>query len=212
MISPLDHHLLRAYLDGEMDAETAQAFEVRMIERPELAEFVDADSALGIGLRAGEKPASSGATVVALPAAPAAPPVRRAARVVPFLAAAAVLLAVGVGVGRLQQPPRPDAAALVPATIVNIGAMRSAEPDARKFRVPATGSVILAVPVATGDKCPAHVRISQGNVVLTTDATLDHERFANVVTDASLLSPGQAVIEASCIGQQPDRYTVEFVR
>ena len=72
MISALDNHLLRAYLDGEMDEAAVEAFEILMIERPELAELVDADTALRLGLA----PQEAASPV----RPPAAAPFRRARR------------------------------------------------------------------------------------------------------------------------------------
>ncbi|WP_257386597.1 hypothetical protein, partial [Tahibacter caeni] len=71
MISALDNHLLRAYLDGEMDESAAEAFEILMIERPELAEFVDADTALRLGLAEAPPAASAAPAPSAAPSPPA---------------------------------------------------------------------------------------------------------------------------------------------
>ena len=49
-MNALDEHLLRAYLDRELDADASEAFEVLMLERPDLAAAVDADTALMMGL------------------------------------------------------------------------------------------------------------------------------------------------------------------
>lgn len=50
VMNPLEGFLLKAYLDGELDNEAAEAIELLLIERPDIAELVDADSALRIGL------------------------------------------------------------------------------------------------------------------------------------------------------------------
>ena len=49
-MSPLDQFLLDAYLDGEMDAATSEAFEHLILTRPDLAEQVDADTSLRMAL------------------------------------------------------------------------------------------------------------------------------------------------------------------
>jgi hypothetical protein len=213
MIEPLDHYLLRAYLDGEMDEATAQAFEIRLIERPDLAELVDADFALGAGLRAAgvgdAKPAPVANGVVALPARRAARPLAQAG---PWLAAAGVALAVGLGAGRMLRPELPQPPALVAATLVQVDKNRSAPGGAIEARIPASGSVVLLVPVAAVDACPVRVEIRQGAGTLAADATTDSFGYANLVVDAARLMPGPAEIEVGCVGGKPAKYAMTFVR
>lgn len=219
MSEPLDNFLVRAYLGGEMDEETAQAFEIRMIEEPDLAELVDADYALGAGLKlAGigvPAPVAAPVTadVVALPAQPRSTHARRIGRVVPWLAAAGVVLATGIGVGRMAQPPR---AAFEPATLVNVDKTRGPVGtigEGMTAAVPASGWAVLFVPVATEKKsCLTRVQIDQNGTVLTAETKMDVSKFANFVVDASRLSPGSAVVSVGCVGDAPVTYAMTFRR
>jgi hypothetical protein len=177
MISALDNHLLRAYLGGEMDEAAAEAFEILMIERPELAELVDADTALRLGLAsdaaaAHAVPAAGTATVVTLPR----PARARTLQWVPLLAAASVMLAVGLGLGRLWSPQPAD---LVQTTLLSVDRMRSSVSVVPKLRLPANGQIVLSVPVAADPGCTRTVRILQSGVVLQAQATPDDFGFAN---------------------------------
>ena len=49
-MSPLENYLLQAYLDGALDESEESAFELLLLERPDLAELVEADCALRMGL------------------------------------------------------------------------------------------------------------------------------------------------------------------
>ena len=229
MTEPLDQYLLRAYLDGEMDEATAQAFEIRMIERPDLAELVDADYALGAGLRdalardagtaapgdaaaPGDTAASAeppAAEVIALPPAKPARAARPLARAVPWLAAAGVAFAVGLGAGRVLEPGR---AALEPAALAYIDKVRSAPGRVTEVALPADGKVVLFVPVATAQPCRARVDVRQGARTLGAEATTDAQRYANFVVDASLLAPGDAEVAVGCAGQPAATYAVRFTR
>lgn len=212
MTEPLDQFLLRAYLDGEMDDAAVQAFEIRLIERPDLAELVEADFALGLGLAAvdmerGEAPRS--ADVVPLPAArPAARP-RPLARAVPWLAAAGVAFAVGLGTARLLEPAMPG---LGSAALVYIDKVRSAPGATIEARVPATGTVVLLVPVASASRCAVRVEVRQGDVVLAGETTSDDLGYANLVADASRLVPGDAAVKVGCVGEPQATYAMKLVR
>lgn len=225
MTEPLDHYLLRAYLDGEMDEATAQAFEVRLIERPDLAELVDADFALGAGLKAAgvslaeAKPVPTANGVVALQPRRAARPLSQAG---PWLAAAGVALVVGLGAGRLLQPepavpvPPVPPAPLVAATLVPLIDKNRSMPGAVvEKRIPETGAVVLSVPVVPvvpGEKCQARVEIRQGDQTLTLEATTDRHSVISFVVDASRLATGPAEIVGGCVGGKPAKYATMFVR
>ncbi len=226
MISPLDNHLLRAYLDGEMDEATAEAFEVLMIERPELAEQVDADTALRMGLReAGAQPvvaASVAPPVVAsIPAASVTTPTADAPtmtthrshqprrRLIPLAAAASLLLAAGVGLGRLWLPQPAD---LVSTTLLSVDRMRSSVTAVPKLRLPASGQIVLSVPVAAKPGCAPRVRIVQPGTTLQTAVTPDEYGFANLSLDAKRLAVGTTDIAVDCDATQLALYQVEFVR
>ncbi len=226
MISALDNHLLRAYLDGDMDEATAEAFEVLMIERPELAEQVDADTALRMGLReAGALPVaaafvatpttvSTASPSVEEPAATASPgttrrPQRPRRRLIPLLAAASLLLAAGIGLGRLWLPQPAD---LVSTTLLSVDRMRGSVTDVPKLRLPASGQIVLSVPVAARPGCTPRVRIVQPGATLQTTVTPDEYGFANLSLDATRLALGKTDIAVDCDATQLALYQVEFVR
>ncbi|HSX63058.1 MAG TPA: hypothetical protein VLF18_22960 [Tahibacter sp.] len=213
MISALDNHLLRAYLDGGMDEAAAEAFEILMIERPELAELVDADTALRMGLAPQEvaasasspvAPAAAASTVVPLPARPS-----RTTAWAPLLAAASVMLAVGIGLGRQWSPQAPD---LVPTTLLSVDRMRSSISDVPKLRLPADGQIVLSVPVASAPGCTPTVSIRQSDTVLAARATPDDFGFANLGLAATRLAPGKAEVTVDCDGRERVSYPVEFTR
>ncbi|WP_313913549.1 hypothetical protein [Tahibacter sp.] len=227
MISALDNHLLRAYLDGEMDEATAEAFEVLMIERPELAEQVDADTALRLGLQeAGALPVAAASVALPTTAATAARtgdvgptaivppgPVRRPQRprrrLIPLLAAASLLLAAGVGLGRLWLPRPAD---LVSTTLLSVDRMRGSVTDVPKLRLPASGQIVLSVPVAARPGCTPRVRIVQPGATLQATVTPDEYGFANLSLDAKRLALGKTEVAVQCDGTDLALYNVEFVR
>jgi len=225
MISALDNHLLRAYLDGEMDEATAEAFEVLMIERPQLAELVDADTALQMGLKealatptavsvampttASTASASADAPAATAPPEPARQPHRPRRRLIPLLAAASLLLAAGVGLGRLWLPQPPD---LVSTTLLSVDRMRGSVTDVPKLRLPTSGQIVLSVPVAARPGCAPRVRIVQPGATLQTTVTPDEYGFANLSLDATRLALGKTDIVVDCDTTQLALYQVEFVR
>lgn len=217
MISALDNHLLRAYLDGEMDAAAADAFEVLLIERPELAELVDADTALRMALSA----ASEAAAPVVPSRADAAPggmaaaantrarSNRRRSRALTSLVAASVLVAGGIGIGRWLADHAP--AAIGSATLVSVDRLRSTIAQTQQLRVPAQGSLVLSVPVADSG-CDSQVQIRQAGATLEARAQPDAYGFANLVLDAARLPSGKADIVVLCGQNEAARYTVEITR
>lgn len=225
MISALDNHLLRAYLDGEMDEAAAEAFEILMIERPELAELVDADTALHLGLAkvpaqvsaampapapvatsAPEPATPVGAPIVALPA----PAARRPALAwAPLLAAASIALAVGVVAGRFWAPMP---GTLVPTTLLSVDRMRSSVNAVPVLRLPAGGQVVLSVPVAADPGCVPLVRIRQGADALEAQVSPDELGFVNLSLAAARLAPGKAEVMVDCGSRPRVVYPVEFVR
>lgn len=226
MISALDNYLLRAYLDGEMDEATADAFEVLMIERSELAEQVDADTALRLGLQnAGKQPVAAApiaaptalpavstndtAPTASLPIGPARRPHRPRRRLIPLLAAASLLLAAGMGLGRLWLPQPAD---LVSTTLLSVDRMRGSVTDVPKLRLPASGQIVLSVPVAPRPGCTPRIRIAQPGTALQTAVTPDEYGFANLSLDAARLAPGKTDIAVDCDTTQLALYQVEFVR
>jgi len=217
MTSPLDHYLLRAYLDGEMDETAAEAFEVLLMARPDLAALVEADAALAIGLRAagsqsGLGPAtednggngkSTGAGVTPLRKRPRAPLGR-------WLAAAGVMLAFGMGIGRWL-PHASDP--MTPATLVYVDKLRSSVTTTPRLRLPSEGAAVLMIPVASTDACASHrVRIVQGSLDQSAEVNPDEFGYANLVVDASRLRDGQAQVHVLCGDAPAAEYPVEFFR
>jgi hypothetical protein len=49
-MNALESALMQSYLDGELDAEASEAFEILVLQREDLAEIVEADTVLKIGL------------------------------------------------------------------------------------------------------------------------------------------------------------------
>ena len=207
MIPALNNPLLRVYLDGEMDDAAAEAFEVLMIERPELAECVDADTALRLGL-AGAAPAARPEPAVDAVVRPL--PLRRPAPAwIPLAAAACTALAIGLVLGRSWSPAP---AALAPTTLLSVDRLRSSVAAAPTLRLPAGGLVVLSVPAVVDAGCTPAVRIVQGGNALQTNVAPDDSGFASVSLDAMRLAPGPAEVGVACDGRQLAVYPVEFVR
>lgn len=251
MITALDKCLLRAYLDNSMDEAEAEAFELLLIERPELAELVIADVALDLGLKAeadsgllppalhraaADSPAApqdaapqdaapQAATVVALRTGQPAPPEsaqtgaahrefrppRRGRRrsVAPYLAAAAILLAVGLGVGRQLQPGQP----MLSATEVAVAdTLRGS--GLRQVRLPASGALTLSVPVLLTQECapPLLLRLVQDSRHWEIEPNKPVDDYVHVRIDAARLRPGAAEIQLSCAGKPLQTTGVAFTR
>ncbi len=134
-MTALDHYLLRAYLDGELDAAASEAFELLLLERPDLAEMVDADSALRLGLASAAKAAGGSAADPAAGAGANVVPLHRPARWAPLAMAASLLLAVGVGGGWLLRVPPQVAGG---AQLLYVDKTRSGDAAMRRPR-PASG-------------------------------------------------------------------------
>ncbi|MBN8738425.1 MAG: hypothetical protein BGP24_04510 [Lysobacterales bacterium 69-70] len=126
---------IRAYLDGTLDEQALEEFELALFDDPDLAEAVDAERLLRDGLRemqARRKPEP--ATVVALP--------QRRSPVLQWLPLAASL-ALGVLIGALAVSLRAPAPAVGTAAIggktqfVGLSLSRSAPSDELLVRIPA---------------------------------------------------------------------------
>lgn len=224
-MTPLEGFLLKAYLDGDLDADAAEAFELLMIERPDLAELVDADTALHIGL--GRTLAAPAEPVAATP--PVAAPVaetpdahRRTGEVVqgvrfgrwrsllysPALAAG-LMLALGVGAGYFAGRPVVDD--MQPATLAYVDKSRdiSAKPT---IALADAGAVVLLAPVARVDACIPEVLLRQaGGKDMRASAVPDEFGYASLVVPRSSLHLGGAEIEVSCGSAPVSRYAVTFV-
>lgn len=256
MISPLDKYLLQAYLDDALDEAATEAFELQLIERPELADLVIADVALQQGLKA-EAKADSGllppalvraapaSAAVATPtaaadetppqAATAAPlrtrqpaqetpqasttasphvapyqrPRERRRNAAPYLAAAAALLALGLGIGTQLQPAQP----MLRRTEVAVAdTLRGS--SFRQIRLPASGELTLSVPAILPPECAPPLLLSLAQAgqrwEITPDAPVDD--YVHVGVDARRLQPGKAEIQLSCAGKTLQTTGIEFTR
>jgi len=108
---------IRAYLDGTLDDQELEDFELAMFDDPDLAEAVDAERLLREGLREIEarRSSASGTNVVALP--------QRRAVAAQWMSLAASLV-VGVLIGLIARNPAPaplPAAESLPAPASSIG-------------------------------------------------------------------------------------------
>jgi hypothetical protein len=254
MITPLDHYLLRAYLVDELDEAATEAFELLMIERPELAELAIADTTLGIGLTAeaaaGRLPpvlsAAGAATATplaatqppttaqaaAVPLAPATPPREPPAAAIPsdaaghaphetsprrrlrrhsavtYLAAAAILLAIGAGLGLQRQSSVP----MLGATSLGMAdTLRSS--GLKQIRLPATGLLTLSVPVLAPAQCsPLLLHLSQSGQSWETATNPPDDDYVYVTVDPRRLSPGEASIRLTCAGKEIHSTRVAFTR
>lgn len=224
-MTALEHFLLRAYLDGELNADERDAFELLMLERPDIAELVDADTALSLGLaesalvrlpdavapvatqkqpdtntRPTTDSGSSGGSsaVIAFPRRPQ----------LPYLAAAAsVLLALGVGTGALLRPS-PDP--LSAAEVVYVDKTRSLS-TIPKIAISPNRALILLVPVASVEPCVADIELRQvGSTTLRAQATPDEFGYASLVLAVGGLKPGRAAVVVRCGINTPAEYPVEL--
>lgn len=203
-MSALEQLLLRAYLAGEMDASEVEAFELLMLERPELAELAEADMALRLGLanvaasplvplratddalRAPRETGSATAAVLPLRRRPAWPA---------LALAASLLLVVGVGAGLRMQP------GLVPmdgAQLAYVDKTRSIS-EVPALRLDPGNPVVLMVPVARLDDCEPRIRVEQqGQPTLEASALPDEFGYASLVLAKDALRAGRARVLVAC--------------
>jgi hypothetical protein len=193
----MEAHLLRAYLDGELDADAAAEFEILMLQREDIAEMVHADTALRIGL-GGAAPASKAQDKV-VPLKP------RGGRFPGWwrqALAAGVFLAVGLAAG-LWRGAMPSSG---PAQITYIDKMRGAE-DLPVVRIPKQGLIVLAVPVAMMKGCSPTIEIRQaGKSIATAPALADELGYAAVSIPAGSVTAGEAAAWVRCAEQFEAKY------
>lgn len=226
----LEEFLTRAYLNGELDGEAAEAFELLLIQRPDIAEVVDADTALQMGLAAALKQPAAGpevqkATEVSAESTPPAPG-RPGPKVVdiqsaplagrrrPFLfspaLAAGLALVMGVGVGAGYLVRKPAVAGMEMATLAYVDKTRaiSAVPV---IRLPAKGAVVLLAPVAVVDACVPEVSLLQeSRAPLRAFAQADEFGYVSLVVAREALGLGKAKLEVRCGAAAPASYPVDF--
>ena len=219
-MTTLEHVLLRAYLKGNLNREESEAFELLMMERPDIAEWVDADTALSLGLAdagpaslahsatAGQtatgdrKGADSGtskddSTIIPFPKRPP----------LPYLAAAAsLLLAVGLGAGVLLRPtPSPLGA----AELMYVDKTRNLSTIPKVVIAP-NRALVLLVPVANVGPCVADIELRQaGSEPLRAQAKPDEFGYASLVLDSGGLKPGRAEVSVRCGADAPAEYPID---
>jgi|CXWL01.1.fsa_nt_gi hypothetical protein len=210
-MTPLESFLLRAYLDGELDAAANEAFELLLIERPDLAEWVEADMALHLGLAepvsaAGQPdpPTAIAATANVVDIATA----RRPRLLFSPALAAGLALVLGVGAGFLARRPPP--AGLEMATLLYIDKTRdiASQPT---LVLPPNGAIVLLAPVASQDDCLPQVRLLQpGRADLSAFAKPDEFGYVSLVVPRAALRPGAARVEVQCGSAAAAHYDVRF--
>ena len=222
-MSPLENYLLRAYLDGELDELESEAFELLMLERPDIAAMVEADCALQMGLSKSAEVSDAGdvadmnteqpRTDVEAASSDDVIPIARGKRGVrggflPLAMAASVALAVGLGAGTLIREPVDP---LRPATLAYVDKLRdiAATP---KLRLPAAGAVVLMVPVPSIEPCLATVAVSQGDsVAMSAEAMPDEFSYVSLVMSRESVALGEAQVDVSCDGKLLGEYDLLFV-
>ncbi len=225
-MSIFEHALLRAYLDGDLDESESQAFELLLLERPDLAEIVESDTALRIGLEASS---AAVATSVAGGSGPEGDVPTRVTRAghdrsgvrrhevsprrprspwMGRIAASAVLVVVGfAGASVLRTPGRTTS----PATLAYVDKTRGLA-DVVEIALPADGALVMLVPVPTPSGCTSVIEIRQaGARALQADAHPDAYGYAGVVVGEGALVGGDAEVMVTCAGQETARYDVRFV-
>jgi len=220
MTSPLDLFLLHAYLDGDMDAACAEAFETRLLEEPGLADLVDADNALRIGMAAshadhataGPPDASGHVVPVASTDVVAGAAAVRLARVRPrftWPAAVAAVLAAAIGTLAGYRAHRlPD---IEHASLAYVDRYRDVA-GMPEIRLPTQGVLVLMVPVAHSPDCDASILVSDSTGrSLRTQARPDPFGYASVVVAGQALRAGAGTIEVHCDGSRT-LYPVRLVR
>ena len=223
-MSPLENYLLQAYLDGALDESEESAFELLLLERPDLAELVEADCALRMGL-GGQLKQSAGADQPATEAEPieagaerlekpdTVVPISRGKRVggagwLSLAAAASVALAIGTGAGFSLRNEGPG---LQSAAVAYVDQLRDASAIV-KVPLPAEGAIVLMVPVPSVDPCTATVEIRQGDK-LSPRAQPQPDQLSQVslVMQRQSVNLGEAEVLVSCEGRLIGEYPLEFV-
>lgn len=134
-------------------------------------------------------------------------PLRRRSPV-PFLAAAGIALAAGLGLGRMLQPGQPM---LTGADLATVDTFRGAA-TVRQVRLPQADTLVLGIAVAAQPECQrVSVRLNQSGRQWETTATLDQEAYVSVIADARQLQAGRAEVSLACAGQTLQTTPIDFV-
>lgn len=223
-MTALEHHLLKAYLDNQLDDVAAEAFELLLLERPDLAEVVYADAALRIGLGPADEHSASSVQQVCPdygsgthdhpPASTSGPveakSIRRRTwhtRLLSPALAASLTLALGVGAGYSLRAPAP----MQPAALAYIDKLRNGASEPA-IVLPDNGAVVLLAPVAGTEPCTAHVSVSQpGRAPMHATSAADEYGYVSLVVPRHKLVLGPAEVEVRCGTNASVRYAVELV-
>lgn len=217
-MNALDRFLLDAYLEDSLDAEQTEAFELMMLARPDLADAVEADSALRIGLLAAQETPVQSLPSASRPQAEAAAPspqppaspqrsATRSRRRWPMALAASCSLLAGATAGWWLRAPDGDPQS---ATLVYVDTLRNiAQPGV--LQLPEAGAVVLLAPVASSTPCRAELRLRQpGRPDIAVHADPDEFGYASLILPRTALRPGEATVLVSCEGQNLAQYPVRL--
>lgn len=195
MTSPMRAYLLQAYLNRELDQLAEEEFELELLRDPALAELALADTTLSIGLNeatplAAFVSANDSETGIELAS--------RAARTRTWklAIAASVLVSLSAILGyRLNEMPnRPSG-----ATLAYIDKQRAIG-EQITITLPKSGSLVLMVPVASAQPCPAEIELSQNGARQKVTAQADDFGYASIVVAPQELLPGSLAISVRCEG------------
>lgn len=207
-MTPDEERQLNAYLDGALDGPAIEAFEVLLLQRPDLAARVDADTMFGMAFK---KYANS------LPEQTAAPSRSIKTRMLsdarqcwrPLSIAAALALMVGVAGGYLMTRQAGIAASV---SVAYVDQLRGAGATS-DVSLPDDGALVLMAPVASAEPCVATLTLHQaGSQVAINRSLSDRLGYAGLLVDADAVHEGEATIGVACNGQTPMRYPVHLRR
>jgi hypothetical protein len=228
----LDQVLLRAYLNQELDDAGNQAFELLLLDRPDLAEAVNADTCLSLGLGLGlglaalpaaqsqfereaapapssqsalaEHPASTTRTGASKRASTW---VRTWGRTVRrYAAPVAASLLIGLLLPKWLSPKQPAEG----ASVLYVDKMRSAG-SASTLSLPAAGRLVLMLPIAN-PQCRTELELVQANQRLRAEVHPDEFGYAALLVDAQRLTSGAASVTVYCEQQLAGRYELILKR
>lgn len=213
-MNALEARLLRQYLDGEFDQSELDAFELMLLQRPDLAEAVDVDNALRLGLRQvvmDKRPLSTPVAVgrVSEVREPANDYPRPATSRWPVaLAASLSMLAVGLVMGSRWHAGGPP---IEGVSVAYVDKTRSISTTPR-IELHPQRPLVLMVPVASAERCAADIEIrATGGEIKAMKVQPDEFGYASVVVGSDALRPGPATVQVRCAGRDAGAYPVEFV-
>jgi hypothetical protein len=226
----LDQVLLRAYLNQELDDAGNQAFELLLLDRPDLAEAVNADTCLSLGLglglaalpaaqnqferEAAHAPSSQSASAEhpasTTPTGASKRPstwVRTWGRTVRrYAAPVAASLLIGLLLPKWLSPRQPAEG----ASVLYVDKMRSAG-SASTLSLPAAGRLVLMLPIAN-PQCRTELELVQANQRLRAEVHPDEFGYAALLVDPQRLTSGAASVTVYCEQQLAGRYELILKR